>query len=244
MTAKLFQQANQLLREGKLEAAVIVYRQAIEQNPQFYGTYQNLGETLGKLGRLDEAVEMYRKAIELKPSASWLRQELGFLERLKQKEKVSYSYRRTTETEPGLVKLEAQLERGVYFQNQHSGGIAVKSDTSLNDIDDFFNLVNVSLPTDPDLLVNLLSYYENFYRNYAISNQVEHQDQSSSFNLTKFLEAEFKKDPSRFDITLALALNNLNRGNRNRGIQLLKRVAASGYPERLPAKKCLDLIIQ
>ncbi|MEG4311021.1 MULTISPECIES: tetratricopeptide repeat protein [unclassified Microcoleus] len=198
MTVTVFQQANQLLREGKLEEAVVAYRRAIEQNPQFYGAYQNLGETLGKLGRLDQAVEMYRKSIELKPSASWLHQELGLLlERLKQ-----------------------------------------------NDIDDFFNLVNVSLPTDPNWLVNLLSYYENFYRNYAISNQVEHQEQSSSFNLTKFLEAEFKKDPSRFDITLALALNNLNRGSRNRGIQLLKRVAASGYRECLLAKKCLDLIMQ
>jgi hypothetical protein len=79
MTVTAFQQANQLLREGKLESAVIVYRQAIEQNPNSYLSYQNLGETLGKLGRLDEAVEMYQKAIELKPSAGWLHQELGFL---------------------------------------------------------------------------------------------------------------------------------------------------------------------
>ncbi|HEY9865662.1 MAG TPA: tetratricopeptide repeat protein [Candidatus Obscuribacterales bacterium] len=79
MTVTAFQQANQLLREGKLEAAVIVYRQAIEQNPQFYGAYQNLGETLGKLGRLDEAVQVYRKAIELKPSAGWLQKELELL---------------------------------------------------------------------------------------------------------------------------------------------------------------------
>jgi glycosyltransferase involved in cell wall biosynthesis/GT2 family glycosyltransferase len=74
-----FQQANQLLREGKLEEAVVAYRQAIEQNPQFHVAYQNLGETLGKLGRSDEAVAMYRKAIELKPSAGWLHQELELL---------------------------------------------------------------------------------------------------------------------------------------------------------------------
>jgi len=86
MTVTAFQQANQLLREGKLEEAVIVYRQAIEQNPQFYGAYQNLGETLGKLGRLDEAVQVYRKAIELRPSAGWLHQELGLLlEKLEKK---------------------------------------------------------------------------------------------------------------------------------------------------------------
>jgi hypothetical protein len=47
MTVTAFQQANQLLREGKLEESVVAYRQAIEHNPQFYGAYQNLGETLG-----------------------------------------------------------------------------------------------------------------------------------------------------------------------------------------------------
>jgi FkbM family methyltransferase len=79
MTVTAFQQANQLLREGKLEAAVVVYRRAIEQNPNSYLSYQNLGETLGKLGRLDEAVQVYRKAIELKPAAGWLQKELELL---------------------------------------------------------------------------------------------------------------------------------------------------------------------
>jgi glycosyltransferase involved in cell wall biosynthesis len=79
MTVTAFQQANQLLREGKLEEAVVAYQKAIARNPQFYAAYQNLGETLEKLGRLDEAVEMCRKAIELKPEAGWLHQELGFL---------------------------------------------------------------------------------------------------------------------------------------------------------------------
>ncbi len=92
MTVTAFQQANQLLREGKLEVAVVVYRQAIEQNPQFYGAYQNLGETLGKLGHWEEAVEAYRRAVQLKPGAAWsnwgLSQALQQVGRLEEAQKV------------------------------------------------------------------------------------------------------------------------------------------------------------
>ncbi|MBD2484145.1 glycosyltransferase [Planktothrix sp. FACHB-1365] len=92
MTVTAFQQANQLLREGKLEEAMVAYRQAIKQNPQFYGAYQNLGETLGKLGRWEEAVEAYRQAVELKPDAAWsswgLSQALQQVGRLEEAQKL------------------------------------------------------------------------------------------------------------------------------------------------------------
>lgn len=99
MTVTVFQQANQLLREGKLEAAVIVYRQAIEQNPNSYLSYQNLGETLGKLGRWGEAVEAYRQAVQLKPDAAWsnwgLSQALQQVERVEEANKVGEDARAT-----------------------------------------------------------------------------------------------------------------------------------------------------
>ncbi|MEG4838601.1 tetratricopeptide repeat protein [Microcoleus sp. B9-D4] len=105
MTVTAFQQANKLLREGKLEEAVVAYRLAIEQNPQFYGVYENLGETLGKLGRLDEAVEMYRKAIELKPSAAWLHKELGLLlEKFGKKKEVITVYQKISDIKFNIGK--------------------------------------------------------------------------------------------------------------------------------------------
>ncbi|CAD5926169.1 UDP-N-acetylglucosamine--peptide N-acetylglucosaminyltransferase 110 kDa subunit [Planktothrix agardhii] len=110
MTVTAFQQANQLLREGKLEESVVAYRQAIEHNPQFYGAYQNLGETLGKLGRLDEAVEMYRKAIELKPEAGWLHQELGLLfEKLDRSHDAVFELRKAAELCPRSAVVLQQL---------------------------------------------------------------------------------------------------------------------------------------
>ena len=115
MTA--FGQANQLLREGKLEEAVVAYRLAIEQNPQFYGGYQNLGETLGKLGRLDEAVEMYRKAIELKPSASWLHQDLGLLlERLEKNQEKPPSRFAVGDREHNFSSIQTQ--KTIFPENQ------------------------------------------------------------------------------------------------------------------------------
>jgi tetratricopeptide (TPR) repeat protein len=107
MTVTAFQQANQLLREGKLEAAVVVYRQAIDQNPQFYGAYQNLGETLGKLGRLNEAVAAYQKAVALNPSAAWSHFNLGeALEKLGKTEEAIACYRQTVDIKPDFKLLE------------------------------------------------------------------------------------------------------------------------------------------
>jgi Glycosyl transferase family 2/Tetratricopeptide repeat len=105
MTVTVFQQANQLLREGKLEAAVIVYRQAIEQNPNSYLSYQNLGETLGKLGRWEEAVEMYGKAIELKPSAGWLHLNLSWaLQQVGRLDEAQQTAEKAAKMEPKLAR--------------------------------------------------------------------------------------------------------------------------------------------
>jgi glycosyltransferase involved in cell wall biosynthesis len=152
MTVTAFQQANQLLREGKLEAAVVVYRQAIEQNPQFYGAYQNLGETLGKLGRLDQAVEMYRKAIELKPSAGWLHQEL---ELLLEKSKILAG----NEAIVRVWKPERFLNPTEFLSAK---GISTTIQTSISKI-----VILTCVWKRPELTKVVLSYYEHLKRELA-----------------------------------------------------------------------------
>ena len=66
-----FQQANQWRRLGCLEEAVIAYQKAIQSHPNFYWTYQKLGETLHQLARLEEAVTSFRQAIAVNPTARW-----------------------------------------------------------------------------------------------------------------------------------------------------------------------------
>ncbi|MEZ2225964.1 TIGR04372 family glycosyltransferase [Microcoleus sp.] len=77
MNVNYLQLANALIKENKLEEAIVVYAQAIEQNSRFYWSYHNLGEILAKLGRLDEAVNAYQQAIELNPSSAWSHHNIG-----------------------------------------------------------------------------------------------------------------------------------------------------------------------
>ena len=70
-------QGQQLQREGRLTEAEVAYRQAIELNPIFYGSFRYLGEVLALEGKLDQAVEEYQRAKELNPKALWVHQGLG-----------------------------------------------------------------------------------------------------------------------------------------------------------------------
>lgn len=111
MTVSNFQQANQHLRDGKLEDAVAIYQKAIDQNPNFYLSHHNLGEVLWKFGRLEEAATAFQKAIELKPSAAWSYFNLAqVLEQLGRKEESIASYEKASELNPQLVSLRQQLE--------------------------------------------------------------------------------------------------------------------------------------
>ena len=70
-------QGQQLQRQGLLTEAEATYRQAIELNPIFYGSFRYLGEVLALEGNLDQAVEAYQRAKELNPKALWVHQRLG-----------------------------------------------------------------------------------------------------------------------------------------------------------------------
>ncbi|EAW33942.1 tetratricopeptide repeat protein [Lyngbya sp. PCC 8106] len=66
-----FQIANERLRAGKLDEAVVAYQKAIEENPCFSWAYHNLAEALTQQGRLEEAIVAYRQAIQLNPQSAW-----------------------------------------------------------------------------------------------------------------------------------------------------------------------------
>jgi len=121
MTVTAFGQANQLLRDGKLEEAVVAYRLAIEHNPNSYLSYQNLGETLGKLGRLDEAVEMYRWAVQFKPDAAWLHWELSqALQQVGRVEEAQERHQQALKIDPKLCQLSLT---GVYSLDTANGSL-------------------------------------------------------------------------------------------------------------------------
>lgn len=79
MVTKNFSRANQLLRNNRLEEAVIAYKNAIERNPTFPWLYHNLGETFEKLGRLEEAIQCYQDAISRGQKMPWSLYKVGKL---------------------------------------------------------------------------------------------------------------------------------------------------------------------
>ncbi len=65
----LYEQAKSLLRAGKPERAVEIFRRAIaaeEKGDGLANCYLGLGSALAELGRKQEAVEAYRKVTELR----------------------------------------------------------------------------------------------------------------------------------------------------------------------------------
>ena len=101
MTVNYFQTANKLKQEGKLEEAIAYYRQAIEQNPSFYGAYQNLGEVLVKLYRLNDAVNYYCRAIQLNPKSAWSHYKMGeALTQLSRWDEAIASYQKAIDLRP------------------------------------------------------------------------------------------------------------------------------------------------
>ncbi|MEG4529169.1 tetratricopeptide repeat protein [Microcoleus sp. D2_18a_D3] len=121
MTVKLFQQANQLLREGKLEEAIVAYQSAISQNPNFYLAYHNLGETMEKLGRWEEAVEAYRRAVQLKPGAAWSHWGLSqALQQVGRVEEAQQLREKVAKIEPKLVEVRSRLETSLKVQTNRT----------------------------------------------------------------------------------------------------------------------------
>jgi tetratricopeptide (TPR) repeat protein/serine/threonine protein kinase len=66
-----------LKKQGKVDAAIVEYRMAIDANPKHFVPHYNLGIELNELGKQDEAIAEYRKAIALAPTFSMTHNNLG-----------------------------------------------------------------------------------------------------------------------------------------------------------------------
>ncbi len=54
-------------RAGRLEAAIVLYHRALEQQPDFPEALNNLGGAFFQIGRKDDAIETYRRALAVRP---------------------------------------------------------------------------------------------------------------------------------------------------------------------------------
>ena len=69
--------ANALVREGKVDEAIIQIEKALAIQPNDSQAHNNLGNLLHKKGRLDEAIAHYQKALELQPGSGMTHHNLG-----------------------------------------------------------------------------------------------------------------------------------------------------------------------
>jgi tetratricopeptide (TPR) repeat protein len=56
-----------LSQQGRLDEAIVAYRQAIKKNPDYYKAYSNLGAAYACQGETRTAIGLYRKALKLNP---------------------------------------------------------------------------------------------------------------------------------------------------------------------------------
>ncbi len=91
----------EMLQQQKWPEAVIAYREAIANNPNFSLSYHKLGQALAELKKWEEAVEAYQKAIEINPDFSWSYHKLGeALTKIKRWEEAVKAYQKAIEFNP------------------------------------------------------------------------------------------------------------------------------------------------
>lgn len=106
-----FEEANKLIRQGKIQEAVILYAEVTEQNPNLYWYYQRLGESLVQINDLDAALIIFRRALGINPNAAWSYYELGkILERQGKLPIAVGFYKRAMEIKPELGKFKKSFE--------------------------------------------------------------------------------------------------------------------------------------
>ena len=121
----LLRQAGERGRAGDHQAAVLLYRQAIEIDEHDADSWFNLGNALRALGRLEEAAAPYRRATALSPgrAQAWLHLS-GVLEPCGHAIDAEAAARRALALEPGDPIALIVLGRALVRQGRHHDAIA------------------------------------------------------------------------------------------------------------------------
>jgi predicted O-linked N-acetylglucosamine transferase (SPINDLY family) len=72
-----FENGNALYEQGRMDDAIIAYREAVRLKPDYPTAHNNLGAALQARGRMEEAVAAYREAVRLQPDYATAWSNLG-----------------------------------------------------------------------------------------------------------------------------------------------------------------------
>ncbi|KGG20674.1 tetratricopeptide repeat protein [Prochlorococcus marinus] len=101
---KIFSNYGTILKDlGKLKDAELLYRKAIEINPNFAIAHSNLGTIFKDIGKLKDAELSYRKAIEINPDYAEAHSNLGtILNEVGKLKDAEISYRKAIQLNPNF----------------------------------------------------------------------------------------------------------------------------------------------
>ncbi len=145
-----FNYAGILQGMGKLEAAKMSLRKAIELNPNFAIAHCNLGDIFRNLGNLQEAEISLRKAIKLNPDYALAHSNLGDIFRdLGNLQEAELCYRKAIEIKPDLGQVYYSLstlnysyKNKIWLDELFSENI-LKNKSQTNQIDIYFARANI-----------------------------------------------------------------------------------------------------
>lgn len=107
----------ELYNQGKLDEAIVMYRQAIQLDPDFAVAYSNLAQALNDQGKIDEAIAACRQAIQLDPNFATAHNNLGFaFYKQGELDKAIAAYRQAIQLDPNLATAHSNL--GVALRRQ------------------------------------------------------------------------------------------------------------------------------
>jgi tetratricopeptide (TPR) repeat protein len=102
----------ELLKQGRLDEAIVEFRRAVEMDPSYVAALLNLGYAYERGGRIDEALGAYRKAIELEPGALFAHNNLGVLyDRKGLYDEAIAAFEKALRIDPSNVTVRQNLER-------------------------------------------------------------------------------------------------------------------------------------
>lgn len=100
-----------LLDQGKTEAAIAAFQQAVAQDPRDSAAHLNLGGAYERANKAEEAIAAYRKAVELEPKNVYAHNNLGVL--LDQKgahDQAIAAFENAVKSEPSNAMAQKNLE--------------------------------------------------------------------------------------------------------------------------------------
>ncbi len=169
---------------GKIQKAELLYRKAIDLNPNYAIAHSNLGNIWKEIGKLKEAELSYRKAIEIKPDYADAHYNLGnILKELGNLKEAEISTRKVIEINPNYT--EAYYNLGTILRDLGKLKEALDSYLKVIEINPTFSNIYPSITrflkdSDPSQLNK--SKLKNILNLLLEKNDVSHNELFKVFN--------------------------------------------------------------